>query len=1110
MTNPVPKTKVPKTKEEFSSKIPALKVIANLGWQYLSPEQCLNLRGNSREVVLRPVLQQVLAAHRFAYKNKRYPLTDDSINEIIKKLATPGINEGLSTANRRIYKDLTLGITVSEFINGKKHNVTVPIIHWDTQDSDKNQFHVTEEFPVAKPNSSHSSKKSRQPDIVCFVNGLPLVVIEAKKPGSNNPKDPQVIKGIEQNIRNQRSDEIPQLFAYSQLLMAISNIEARYATTGTEKKFWTTWQEEDFGEQHFSAIKNKPLSSQTQHDLFDRRHPEAQAYFADVWAKPELPNAQDRLLISLLDKSRFIELVHFYLLFDQKVGKVIARYPQFFAIQALIKRLCQRQPNGGREGGVLWHTTGSGKSFTMVFLCQVLLLHPQLKDCRILVVTDRTDLEKQLAKTFLTSGAFGTDIAGKKKGDSLAKVSSGRQLAKRIGPQGNERILFTIINKFNTAAKLAECYNPSDNIIVLVDEGHRSQEGENHERMRQVLPKASFIAFTGTPLLEKDKTRNKFGPIIHAYTMARAVEDGTVTPLLYEERQPELDINAKAIDSWFDKITAGLNSQQKTDLKRKYGRKGEIYTACNRIELIAWDIAIHFDENFKSQNLGLKAQLACDSKLSAIRYQQALEATGKVTSAIVMSPPDTLEGNSTTNENDLPQIQQWWKNNVTINAKEYEKQLIDSFAEDGAPDILIVVDKLLTGFDEPKNTVLYIDKPLQQHNLIQAIARVNRLHEQKEFGLLIDYRGILSALDTAIRDYKALADEGYDPDDIQKLYANINTEYKRLPMLNAQLHGLFSYVINTHDREQYYQRLATKLGPDEDGDEHDINQHAREKFYQYLTAFGMCLKTALASSAFYADESFDEDKIEQYKADLRFFTEVRQVVRQRSLEVVDYSAYEQQIRKLVDKQVVGNQIKEPDGVYVVNKLGQKIVKTDSPVKIRNETDTIRTRITHTIEQELADDPYAQKVLSELLKQAIAEAEALFDHPYEQYALFNQLEQKVNKREISDMPDELLKSLHAQAYYGVFKLVFGDDHFAQADRQETQKWVDEAFFIETIVNKAVIENSLNPQDIEAAISHALLPHYFKDSGTDKAYQIIEKVLNMTREGINKKNAKRKIR
>ena len=329
-----------------------------------------------------------------------------------------------------------------------------------------------------------------------------------------------------------------------------------------------------------------------------------------------LPTEQDWLIISLLRPDRLLEFIRLFILFDRKVGKIAARYQQAFGIKSLLDRVSQTRPDGGREGGVIWHTTGSGKSNLMVFLCKALLLDPELADCRVIVVTDRVDLEKQLSSTFLTGGAFGSDVATKKDGEK-AKVQSGRDLAERIG-SGNERIIFTLLQKFNSATKLPECKNTSDKLIVLIDEGHRSQGGENHERMRKALPNAAYVAFTGTPLLKDDKTRNKFGPILHAYTMQRAVEDGAVTPLVYEERKPVVDINEAAIDAWFEKITAGLSDKQRSDLKKKFSTRGQIYGANNRIDLIAYDIAVHFNENFAKLDLGLKAQLATDSKTSAI------------------------------------------------------------------------------------------------------------------------------------------------------------------------------------------------------------------------------------------------------------------------------------------------------------------------------------------------------------------------------------------------------------------------------------------------------------------------------------------------------------
>ena len=1056
------------------------------------------MRGSTREVVLRSRLVEVLQTRRYEYKGQWYPLSSSGIEQVVRELSAVSLAEGLLPANERLYGKLALGITVTEFMpDGKKHQPTIHLIDW--ADPTANRWDVTEELEVLSAHGTHH----RTPDVVCFVNGLPLVVIEAKRPESTHTGKAMVAEGISQHLRNQRPDEIPQLFGYAQLLMAISQTEGRYGTTATAAKFWAHWREEEFDAAHQAAVKNAPLPPDMRSRLFEGKPVSLAAYFESMWAHPMEPTLQDRLLTSLLTPARLLEFLRSYVLFDRKVGKIVARYQQFFGIRALLARIRQVRPDGGREGGVVWHTTGSGKSFTMVFLTKALLLVDALAECRVVVVTDRVDLEGQLSRNFISGGAFGSAIASQKDGEK-SRAMTGRDLAKRIG-SGTERITFTLVHKFNSASKLPECRNDSANLIVLVDEGHRSHGGETHERMKKALPRAAYIAFTGTPLLKDEKTSNKFGPIVHAYTMQRAVEDETVAPLLYEERVPELTINEEAVNRWFDKITAGLSDAQRVDLKKKFAKKGAIYGASGRIELIAWDIATHFSENIKGLGLGLKGQVATDSKLDAIRYKKALDDTGLVTSAVVVSPPDTREGNAEVDEDTLPEVQKWWKQTVLANgldAETYQKQVVGDFGTDDGPDLLIVVDKLLTGFDEPRNTVLYIDKPLKGHNLIQAVARVNRLHDDKRYGVLVDYRGILKELDTAIRAYQDLETRtqgGFDVADIEGLYRNFGTEYKRLPALHDRLWSFFKSVVNKLDREQFRQVLTPKFATASDGEEYDERQKLRDDFYTALTEFGLCLQTALSSRSFFEDKSFSEALIARYKGDLRFFTELRQTARRDAMETVDYSSYEEQIRRLVDKQVIGKEMREPDGVYLVHQLGQaENPEQWSAEKTRNETDLIRTRLRKTIEQELAEDPYAQKVFGELLRQAIAEAEAMFDHPLKQYALFKGFEEKLAARQTPGVPDVLGDEPHAKAYYGALKLTVGDG----VDAEREAAFVAEARAIDACVRTAVAENSLNPQNIEAAIRKALLPRLFGLLGLDAAKAVIDQVVHITRLGLGR--------
>jgi len=1097
----------PKFQEEYSAKLPALTLLTNLGWSFLSPEQALAKRGvKTDEVVLRQILRKELKKRTFTFAGKTYPLSEKAIDTLITEVCSPALNEGLLTANERLYNHLLYGISVTEFVDGKKANPTVALIDW--QNPANNSFVFTEEYTVTRSGGI----ESRRPDIVCFVNGIPLVVIEAKRPdgysAKGSHKGPTIDAGISQSLRNQRPDEIPLLFAYSQLLFSINGNEGRYGTCGTPTKFWAAWREEDMSDAEMYAIKNEQLSSEQTAALFNHRPANDLAWYQNLTTSGELAvTGQDKLLISLLSPARLLEMIRYFTLFDKKVGKVVARYQQVFGIKRLIERINTRNVAGGREGGVIWHTTGSGKSFTMVFLSKALILHDSLKQCRIMVVTDRVDLENQLSNTFASGG----ELAGKKD-KAAAMATSGKRLAEQIG-KGTERIIFSLIQKFNTATKLPECVNTSSDVIVLIDEGHRTHGGENHIRMKQALPNAAFVAFTGTPLLKDDKTTNKFGPIVHAYTMQRAVEDEAVTPLLYEERIPDLDVNERAIDSWFERITEGLSDEQKADLKRKFAKKGALYGADDRIRLIALDIANHFIKNIDD---GLKGQIACDSKASAIKYKQYLDEAGLFESAVVMSPPDSREGNTAVDEAATPEVTQWWKNNVrSQDEQSYTKQLIERFDNDDSLKILIVVDKLLTGFDEPKNTVLYIDKPLKEHNLIQAIARVNRLHPKKKFGLLIDYRGILSELDTTIQKYRDLASRtqgGYDINDIAGLYNQMSTEYKRLPQLYKQLWAIFDGVKNKSDIEQLRQVLVPKIEerpastPGDRGELVDVNLKVREDFYEALTAFASCLKVALQSATFFDDNSFSDDDRRHYKETVKQFSSLRQLVQRDAGEKIDYDEYADQVKKLLDKHVVGVEVKEPDGVYEIGRMGKSQQPEDwNEDKTRNETDIIKTRVTRTIEQELRDDPYAQEAFSKLLRQAIEEAEKLFDHPLKQYMLFREFEEQVLDRRLDELPDAFAGNRHAQAYFGVFKKVL-PEALAVQDQQAQDKWIRLAFEIDQVVETSVAENSINPQNIEADIRKQLLPRLFQEckaigGGMDQAKKIVEMVVQITRVGLS---------
>ena len=1088
-----------KFQEEFSAKLPALSLLTNLGYTFIPPSDCEVLRGNSlvtekkstHQVILLPMMRAFLATQTFSFAGREHKLSEAAIDKVMHEL-NPAMNLGLKAANEKIYNTLMYGVSVTEFIEGKKASPTIKLIDW--HNIDNNLFHFTEELVVQNAEGTGN----RIPDIVCFVNGLPLVIIEAKRPDSNKEGKSTNAGAISQHIRNQGQAEVPHLYAYSQLLLAINGHEGLYATCGTPEKFWAKWKEEHIPEAECVRLKNRKLSDEQLNALFHHRPYKAKdEYLSLVTAGDLTVTDQDRLIVSLLRPERLLDMTRLFILFDKKAGKIVARYQQVFGIKALIERINTFDDSGAREGGVIWHTTGSGKSFTMVFLSKALIWLEELAQCRVIIVTDRVDLEDQLSRTFASGGV----LTDKDKKDAMA--TTGKRLAEQIG-NGNERVIFSIINKFGSAIKHKDCFNDSPNIIVLVDEGHRSQNGENNIRMQQTLPKAAYIAFTGTPLLKDDKTENKFGKIIHSYTMQQAVEDKTVTPLLYEERIPELNVNDKAIDTWFERSTSKLSDKQKADLKKKFSQKGQIYQTEGRIDLIAYDISDHF-QNFKQQ--GLKGQLACDSKASAIRYKKALDKIGTVSSVVAMSAPDTREGHEAVDQESRDIVQNWWKSNVNkMDEKAYTKAIIEEFGRDDGPDIMIVVDKLLTGFDEPKNTVLYIDKPLKEHSLIQAIARVNRLHSKKQFGYLIDYRGILKELDTTIEKYQDLAERtqgGFDVDDLKGLYNRMDTEYKKLPALHSDLWAIFDGVKNKQDGPALRQALAPKVH-EVDGKLTDTNLKKRDDFYSILTAFSNCMKVALQSATYFEDKSFDT-KRDAYKRDLKAFVDLRKQVREDADETIKYDEYAEDIRALLDKHIAGIEIAEPDGAYMVGNLGKHVKPQDlSDDEARNQTDKITGRITKMIEQDLADDPYAQEYFSKMLKKAIEDAKAMFDAPVKQYILFADFEQEVKERKVADVPSDFVNedgklNKHAQAYYGLFKHLF-DTEFLDDKALDNDKLVLLAFNIDDVVKDAVAEYSINPAEIENAIHMKLLPLLFAELGLDNAQKLIEEVLKITRLGI----------
>ena len=727
--------------EKHLSQIPALQQLINLGYQYLPPTQAMTERGSrASNVLLENILRdQLKKINRIRYKGGEYLFSEENIQSAIQKLKTVQY-DGLQKTNEAIYDLITLGTALEQTIEGDSKSFTLNYIDW--KNPANNAFHAVAEFSVERARSTETAR----PDIVLFVNGIPLVVIECKAP------DTDVEQAVSQTIRNQGDEYIPRLFTYAQVLLAVNKNEAKYATVGTSKEFWSVWDELEDAERDVNACINKALSNDDKDALFSGEFASARSHFDELERSGDrLVTEQDRCLYSLCRPERLLELIFGFIVFESG-SKKISRYQQFFLVRTAIKRVKQKDNEGRRMGGIVWHTQGSGKSITMVMLVRALSLDPELTSPRMILVTDRKDLDKQLGNTFAACNL------------DKEQATSGRNLIRHI--KNRVGIITTLINKFDKALSAEKYVDDSADIIVLVDESHRTNFGSLAARMRQMLPNACFIGFTGTPLLKQEKNSfARFGGLIEPhYSVRRAIADKAVVPLLYEGRHVEMEQNQAAIDLWFARHTEDLADEQKADLKRKYARARELSKTDQVVYMCAFDISRHFQTTW--QNTGFKAQLVADSKATALKYCESLNEIGAVSSEVVISPPDTREGHEEVGTETTSEVNKFWEKMMARYGSEdqYTKQIIAQFKHSDKPEILIVVDKLITGFDAPRNTVLYLCRKLREHTLLQAIARVNRLHEGKEFGYIIDYANVLGELDKALHTYDALA--GFDGDDL--------------------------------------------------------------------------------------------------------------------------------------------------------------------------------------------------------------------------------------------------------------------------------------------------------------------------------------------------------
>lgn len=1009
-----------------ASQRPALALFEAMGYTYISPADCDKQRGSRYHVLLRDILRgQLRRLNRYVYAGAENEFSAANIERAMEDLDEP-LTDGLVRTSEKIYDALLLGKSYPETVgDGKMLSFNLRYIDWDNPQN--NVFHVTEEFAVDSQDRQHNAR----PDIVLFINGIPFAVIECKAPHI------PVEEAVGQMIRNQQAAYIPHLFKFAQLVVTTNKNAVKYATAGTPKKFWSVWKEQD----------DEWLQTRLKALVPDR-----------------MPTEQDRNIVSLFSPERVYELIRYFILFDANVKKV-CRYQQFFAVREIMKTIAENDEHGNRQSGVIWHTQGSGKSLTMVMLAKYILM--ELKDChpRVVIVTDRKELDAQIAATFAHTRL------------TPARATSGRHLVELVN-SARADVITSIINKFNTVER-QEVKNPSRDIFVLVDESHRSNYGLMATRMRSVFPNACYIGFTGTPLMKSEKnTMARFGSLIHKYTIRDGVEDGAIVPLIYEGRFVEQKVDEENIDLWFKQTTRRLTEAQREDLRKKWSSIRRLTSTDARIKRIALDISEHFNEGYK--DTGFKAMLATNYKRDAIRYLQCFEQFGDLNCAVVISPPDMREGVDDADEGADDLVVSFWNKMMQQygDADRYEEAIKNRFC-DGEIDILIVCSKLLTGFDAPLCQVLYIDKELKEHGLLQAIARTNRLHEGKDYGLIVDYRGLIEKLDTAMDMYSGAGLENFDGGDLKGVVVDVMSAIGNLRSAYTQLVELFAPVGSISDAEAVEVFLA--------------DDKMRQDFYTLLCAFGRALHLVLNAEQAY--NALSKEERQKYQDTFIFFSKVRRSVKLQYCDAIDNAEYEPLMQNLLDTHLsVAGLKKITSPIDILNKddFEKELEELGS---LRSKADAIASRMTRSISEKRDENPAYYDSFSKRIRDALALYKEKVISEAEYLAKMRTIMEDYHAgRSTVSYPERIKNNVHAQAFFGVLTALFDEVE----DERITPDFVAE---VSEKITKIVASHSqvdwTNNKTIHDRISQDiddLFYKYEKEHGLKLSFDLIDKIID----------------
>ncbi|MFF8186015.1 type I restriction endonuclease subunit R [Microbacterium sp. NPDC016588] len=814
--------------------------------------------GGDRSDVDNSNIDEDLLRQNLAARHYDEVIINRAIHEL-KTTAAVSAPPQLYDANHAVYKLLRYGAKVKR--STSENFETVWLIDWSTPEA--NHFVIREEVTV-------KGEHTKRPDLVLYINGIALGVIELKR------SKVSVSEGIRQNIGNQKQHYVRPFFSTVQFLFAGNDIEGlRYAVIDTPEKYWLEWKE--------PSTEQNPL---------------------------------DRALLQMCSKERFLELIHDFVVFDAGTKKT-ARHNQFFGVKAAQPRV------EDRDGGIIWHTQGSGKSLTMVWLAKWIREHQE--DARILIITDRTELDEQIEKVF--NGV----------NEAVYRTTSGTDLITTLN-QSQPWLICSLVHKFrggskseiseerdaagedfikDLRARIPAGFTAKGNLFVFVDEAHRTQSGKLHKAMKELVPDAMFIGFTGTPLLKDDQEKSieTFGRFIHTYKFDEAVRDGVVLDLRYEARNVEQELKGSThIDKWFDNKTKGLTDLSKARLKRKWGTMQKVVSAKSRAAMIVQDILMDFDREPRLISGRGNAMLVSSDVYQATKFYELFAQAGfggkvaivssYVPSASAVSKEDAGEGDN----EELIKYEIYRKmladyfavpaDQAVGRIEEFEKDVKRRFIDEpGQMRLLIVVDKLLTGFDAPSATYLYIDKGMRDHGLFQAICRVNRLDgEDKTYGYVIDYRDLFKSLDRAITDYTSGALDGYAKEDIEGLLKN-RTKQERDDLDEAleRVRALCEPVLPPKGTIQYQHYFVAEAPGD--AEQIKANEPKRVELYKSVASLVRCY-SVLANDMIEA--GYTDAEAAAIKADVAHFVNVRDEVELGANEKIDMKQFEAGMRALLD------------------------------------------------------------------------------------------------------------------------------------------------------------------------------------------------------------------